>query len=207
VLIDPLVVAWQAMRESGYTPGDSVLIVGAGPIGLALLLVLKASGARWVGISEVADARKKQALEFGADAVFDPRVDDVPGEVRKATDGLGAHIAFDASGLPATIKTAIESVRRQGMIFNVAIWEEPVSIDMNSLVLGGKRIASTLGFAGVHPSVIAALADGRIRPADMITARVSLDDVVADGFEELIRNKDQHIKIIVTPGAISGAQR
>jgi len=131
--------------------------------------------------------------------VFDPTVDDVTAEVRSATDGLGAHVSFDASGLPATVATCIAAVRPKGTAFNVAIWEAPVSIDINTLVTGGKKLASTLGFANVHPSVIAALNDGRIKPADMITARTSLEDVVEKGFEELMRDKDQHIKIIVHP--------
>lgn len=199
VLIDPLVVAWQAMVDSGYVPGQSVLIVGAGPIGLALLLTLKASGARWVAISEVSEARKAQALSFGANAVYDPRTDDVVARVKENTDGLGAHVSFDASGLESTLKTAVEALRPKGTAFNVAIWERPVNFDVNSLVLGGKKLASTLGFAGVHPSVISALDDGRINPAAMITARISLEDVVDGGFKELIRNKDNHIKIIVHP--------
>lgn len=199
VLIDPLVVAWQAMVDSGYVPGQSVLVVGAGPIGLALLLTLKASGARWVGVSEVSEARKAQAHSFGADDVFDPRVDDIVARVRERTGGLGAHVSFDASGLESTLRTAVAAIRPRGTAFNVAIWESPVSFDVNSLVLGGKKLASTLGFAGVHPSVISALDDGRIKPADMITARISLEDVVDGGFEELLRNKDSHIKIIVAP--------
>lgn len=161
VLIDPLVVAWQAMVDSGYTPGQSALVIGAGPIGLALLLTLKASGARWVGVSEVSAARKKQAVHFGADDVFDPTVDDVPALVRERTQGLGAHVSYDASGLNITLQTAVESIRPKGTAFNVAIWERPALFDVNSLVLGGKKLASTLGFAGVHPSVLSALDDGR----------------------------------------------
>nr|AIU93829.1 hypothetical protein LRS1606.395 [Rhodococcus sp. NS1] len=199
VLIDPLVVAWQAMRDSGYRPGDSAFIAGAGPIGLALLLSLKASGARWVGMSEIAAARQAQAIQFGADAVFDPRQVDVVAEVRAATDRIGAHVTFDASGLNETLETAILAVRPGGTAFNVAIWEQPAALDVNLLVTGGKRVASTLAFAGVHPSVIACLADKRIDPVDMITARISLEDVVEKGFDELIRNKDDHIKIIVSP--------
>lgn len=84
----------------------------------------------------------------------------------------------------------------------MAIWEKPATFDVNSLVLGGKKLASTLGFAGVHPSVLSALDDGRIKPAGMVTARISLEDVVEGGFEELIRNKDEHIKIIVGVAAI-----
>ncbi|MET0454391.1 MAG: 2,3-butanediol dehydrogenase [Mycobacterium sp.] len=199
VLIDPLVVAWQAMLDSGYAPGQTAIVIGAGPIGLALVLVLKASGARWIGVSEVSAARKAQAAAFGADEVFDPMTDDVPERVRERTQGLGAHVSFDCSGLESTLRTAIASVRPKGTAFNVAIWEGPTTIDMNSLVTGGKKLASTLGFAGVHPSVISALDDGRIKPADMITARIALEDIVEAGFDELIRNKDQHIKIIVHP--------
>jgi len=180
-------------------PGRASSLWAPGRSDSRLLLTLKASGAKWVGISEVSEARKGRARAFGADDVYYPRTDDVAARVKERTDGLGAHVSFDASGLESTLKTAIESIRPKGTAFNVANWEGPVSFDVNSLVLGGKKLASTLGFAGVHPSVISALDDGRIKPADMITARISLEDVVDGRFEELIRNKDNHIKIIVHP--------
>lgn len=204
-LIEPLAVAWHAMTRSGFRPGQAALVIGAGPIGLALVLCLKAAGARWIGVSEPAVARRAMATSFGADEVFDPRCDDVVRRARAAVEGVGPHVSFDASGLPATLNSALAAVRPTGTAFNVAIWEDSAPVDM-ALLLGGERtLRSGLCYAGDYPAVIAALADGRIDPASMITARIALADVVELGFSELVNNKDRHIKILVQPGAAAGA--
>src|SRR4029078_7961410 len=122
-LVEPLAVAWHAVVQSGFRPGQSALVIGGGPIGLALLLCLKAAGASWIGVSEPSTARKAMAVSFGADAVYDPRTDDVVQATRDAVDGVGPHVSFDASGLPATINTALAAVRPTGTAYNVAIWE------------------------------------------------------------------------------------
>jgi len=203
-LVEPLAVAWHAMIQSGFRAGQTALVIGAGPIGLALLLCLKAAGARWIGVSEPSTARRAMATSFGADAVFDPRSDDVVHHARAAVDGVGPHVSFDASGLPVTLNAALAAVRPTGTAFNVAIWEQSAPIDM-ALLLGGERtLRSGLCYAGDYPAVIAALADGRIDPTAMITARIELTDVVEHGFTELVDNKDRHIKILVRPGGDAG---
>ena len=205
-LVEPLAVAWHAMTRSGFRPGQAALVVGGGPIGLALVLCLRAAGARWIGVSEPSTARRDTAASFGADAVYDPRRDDVVARARAAVEGVGPHVSFDASGLPATLHTALAAVRPTGTAFNVAIWEESAPVDM-ALLLGGERsLRSGLCYAGDYPAVIAALADGRIEPTAMITARIDLADVVEHGFTELVYHKDRHIKILVRPGGDAGAR-
>ncbi|NJC73440.1 2,3-butanediol dehydrogenase [Planosporangium thailandense] len=199
-LVEPLAVAWHAVRNSGFEAGQDALVVGAGPIGLALLLCLKAHGARWVGISEMSAARKQLAGQLGADDVLDPRTDDVVDRARKATGGTGPHVAFDASGLPVTLETAITAVRTRGTVCNVAIWEEPAPVDMQLLQNGEKTLRSTLCYAGDdYPEVVAALSDGRLSPGALITARVPLDEAVDGGFRQLLDNKDQHVKLLIAP--------
>ncbi|ORA39164.1 2,3-butanediol dehydrogenase [Mycobacterium aquaticum] len=201
-LVEPLAVAWHAVVQSGFRPEQSALVIGGGPIGLALLLCLRAAGASWVGVSEPSTARKAMAESFGAHAVYDPRTDDVVALSRAAVDGVGPHVSFDASGLPATINTALAAVRPAGTAYNVAIWEDSAPIDMGLLLSGERNLRSGLCYAGDdYPAVIAALADERIEPSRMITARIALTDVVDHGFTELIDNKEQHIKILVRPGA------
>jgi len=201
-LVEPLAVAWHAMVQSGFRPGESALVIGGGPIGLALLLCLKAAGASWIGVSEPSTARKAMAESFGADAVYDPRTDDVVQLSRAAVNGVGPQVSFDASGLPATINTALAAVRPTGTAYNVAIWETSAPIDMGLLLGGERNLRSGLCYAGNdYPAVIAALADNRIDPSAMITARIALTDVVDQGFTELIDNKEQHIKILVQPGS------
>src|SRR4051812_37595448 len=126
-LVEPLSVAWHAVRISPFEPGQSVLVLGSGPIGLSLVQVLKAKGCSNIIVSELAPRRKEFAKEFGAHHVLDPTKDDVVTKVRELTGGLGAHIAFDAAGAQEGLNQAIHAICARGTLVNIAIWEKPVS--------------------------------------------------------------------------------
>ncbi len=98
-LVEPLAVAWHAVKISPFKQGDSVLILGGGPIGLAVIQALQAKGAGQIIVSEVAPRRKEFAKEFGAHYVLDPTKEDIVARVRELCDGQGAHLAFDATGV------------------------------------------------------------------------------------------------------------
>lgn len=197
-LCEPLSVVWYAMKHADWKPGMSALIVGGGPIGLAMALVLKANGAKWIALSEVAKARKDQAAKF-VDRVIDPTQEDVVKICKEQCDGLGPHVAFDCCGIEASVKTIIAAVRPKGIAFNVAIWEKPVNVDVQLLTMGDKTYRASIGTCGIFQEVVDSLANGSVQPRDLITKRVKLEDVVDEGFYDLIKNKDKHIKILVEP--------
>lgn len=198
-LVEPIAVGWHAMRQAGFQPGQTALITGAGPIGAVTLLCLRAGAARWVAVSDVSDARKQLARDLGADAVYDPREVDVAEMVRQETDGIGVDVAFECSGASPALQSAISAVAPHGVVCNVAIWEKPAEIQPNDLVLNEVAMTSSLGYAFDHPAVLDALARHEIDTSRIITDRIALDDVVEAGFDELINNKDQHVKILVHP--------
>ncbi|KAF2687385.1 GroES-like protein [Lentithecium fluviatile CBS 122367] len=205
-LCEPLAVACHMIRVSGFQPGDSILVLGAGPIGLALLLLLKVRGAGQVFVSEISPSRAEKARQFGADAVIDPTNDSMGegGDVvvsfvqRKTEDGVD--VSFDATGIQATLDTAIAATRAGGTIFNVAIHEKPLLINPNALTLTEKKYMGGLCYTSEDFAVVVeALASGKLRAEEMITAVVPLRNAIEGAFEELINNKDNHIKIIVHP--------
>jgi (R,R)-butanediol dehydrogenase/meso-butanediol dehydrogenase/diacetyl reductase len=202
-LAEPLAVACHMARISGFQKGDSVLILGAGPIGLALLLFLKAKGAGKIIISEISELRAQKAREFGADIVINPIKDAKDGGIvhliHEATlDGVD--IAFDASGLQSTLDTAIAATRPGGTIFNVAIHGKPLMIQPNDITLTEKKYMGGICYTMQDfEEVIRALESGKLPAEAMITSIVPLDNVVNGAFEELINNKDKHIKILVQP--------
>ena len=125
------------VRTAGMIEGDNCVVLGAGPIGLALLLVLKAKKARKIIVSEVTASRAAAAKEFGADLVVNPtetsnKTGDEVVEAVHELMGEGADIAFDASGIQATLNTAIACTRPAGTIFNVAIHEKPLSLSTST---------------------------------------------------------------------------
>jgi threonine dehydrogenase-like Zn-dependent dehydrogenase len=100
-LVEPLSVAWHAISAAPLSPSDTVLVLGGGPIGLAVVQCLAAKGVKKVIVSEVAESRRKFAKEFGASIVLDPRSDDVVEETRKISGGVGVDVVFDCAGVAA----------------------------------------------------------------------------------------------------------
>lgn len=97
-----MAVGWHAVNISPFKKGDSVLVIGGGPIGLAVIQVLKARGAEKIIVSEMAPRRKEFAKLFGAHHVLDLSKDDIVARVREICDGQGANVAFDAAGVYAS---------------------------------------------------------------------------------------------------------
>lgn len=118
------------------------MVLGAGPIGLGVIQVLKARGAKQIIIAEVAQERKSFATHFGATHILDPRNDDVVAKCKELTGGRGVSIALDCAGVPASIKTACLATRAQGSIVNVAIWEKEVPFNPMNLVFGEKHYSA-----------------------------------------------------------------
>lgn len=208
-LAEPLAVASHMIRTSGFQKGHDVAVLGAGPIGLALLLLLKYRGARKTIMSEVAESRSRQAEKFGADKVVNPLAKSPTGDssnpvVVAVHDmmGDGADIVFDATGMQSTFDTALEAVKPGGVVFNVAIHEKPLLINPNSFSF--KEVKLTGGICYTNEDfvdVIEALASGNLPAEDMITSIVPLEEVVKGGFLELINNRAAHIKILIQPTA------
>lgn len=198
-LVEPLAVAMHAVRKSGLKVGDSAIVYGAGPIGQAVVCCLKAAGAGLIAVVEIAAARQEMAKNLGADLLLDPTKVDVAEEILKVTAGQGADIAIDCAGLNATVRSSIGAVRRGGVVVMVAIWGHKAEMDMLSLVLSEVNLVGAIAYNGDFAYVIDLLNSGRMDPSPMITKRIGLDEIVAGGFEELIANRDRHVKILVHP--------
>ncbi|RDB17389.1 (R,R)-butanediol dehydrogenase [Hypsizygus marmoreus] len=199
--VEPLAVAWHAVKRSGFVKGQSALVLGAGPIGIFLVKVLRAfDPSATVIISEPAVLRRQQALKHGATQAVDPINTTLLDVVKQATGGLGVDIAFDAAGVQATIDAAIASVRPRGTVVNVALWERNASIDMNTVLIKEIILTGTLAYDRVHEELIEALAAGKIKDVEsLITSRVAIGDVVEKGFKALLNDKDAQVKILIHP--------
>ena len=176
-----------------------VVIIGAGPIGLVTAAALKASGAGQVIVVEPAAARKAKAGPAGADVVLDPTTTDVGEAVRDLTGGAGADVAFECAGVDAVLAAAIGAVRPGGTVVNVAIWGHVPRVAVNDLVLSEITVIGSLAYCGDHADTIALLRDGKVDAGQFITGRIGLDDLVTGGFRELIDNKEENVKILVSP--------
>ena len=114
-LVEPLSVGWHAVKVSGFKKGDAVLILGGGPIGISVMLALKARGAHKVILSEVSRRRREYATKFGADYVLNPLEDDVVKRCRELCDGQGVHIVYDCAGVQAGLDQGVHATRARGV--------------------------------------------------------------------------------------------
>ncbi|WEL17146.1 MULTISPECIES: 2,3-butanediol dehydrogenase [unclassified Halorhabdus] len=203
-LVEPLTVALHAARVADVSAGDSVAVFGSGPIGLCQIQALRAAGADPIIVSEPRDERRARADASGADVLIDPTEDDALDVIRAET-GEGVDIAFDVAGVEATYNQAINSTRPGGRVAEVSIFEEPLETQPNDLVIPERSIVGSIAYQGGPRSgeefgmVIDMLEDGRLDPEPLITDRIGLEDIVEDGFEQLLDPESDQVKILVKP--------
>ncbi|MGW8186103.1 MAG: 2,3-butanediol dehydrogenase [Desulfobacterales bacterium] len=197
-LVEPLAVGIHAIRQGKLLQGDTVAVVGAGTIGLVTIQAARAAGASKVFSIEVAKDRKEFAKGLGA-IVLDPNETDVAAEVKKQTNGEGVNVAIECIGKAETVNTCIQCARRGGKVVIVGIFEKPGEINYNDLVFEEKELVGSLAYCGEFDTAIALLADGRITAETLITGRIRLEDIVEKGFEELLKNRESNVKILVSP--------
>ncbi len=147
----------------------------------------------------MAEKRKEMARNIGADAVIDPGEEDVAEAVSRLTEGVGVDVSFDAAGAQETFRTAFQATARGGKVVNVAIWEQAIELDPNEMVLSEVEVIGSIAYANEYPATMALMKDERVNAGELVTRRISLSDIVEEGFEELVANRDQHVKILVQP--------
>lgn len=201
-LIEPISVGIHAVRKGHLTEGDTVAIVGAGPIGLVTLQAVKAAGATKVYVLQRSEVRRNLAKKLGADVVIDPTTEDAVSIIRELTNGVGVDIAFECVGLETTLSHAIEVTRKGGKVVVVGIFAGTFNghIPYNDVVIGEKEVIGSIAYKGDFKYAIDLVADGRIKAKDLITKEISLGNIVEEGFEELCRPEGKrHVKILVSP--------
>jgi (R,R)-butanediol dehydrogenase/meso-butanediol dehydrogenase/diacetyl reductase len=196
-LVEPLSVSLHAVQRGNVRPGDTVAVVGAGTIGLGVVLAARAAGAAKVYVVDKVKSRGKLALAMGANAFINSGDEDPEQRVKELTGGLGADVSFECVGIEVTAQLAQKLARNGGNVVIIGVFEAPASMDIFEMMFHQKNILGSPIYVNEADTVIALLADKRIEPSRMITARVPMKDAVEKGFEELIRNKEDNIKILL----------
>lgn len=184
-LVEPTCVAYNAVieRGGGIRPGDNVVICGGGPVGLAACAVLKRQGAARVILSEPESGRAELGRKLGADHVINPIKDDFTQKVLELTDGMGAALYLEATGLPTVVYPDIEKAIWQGRTLNstvvvVARADAKMPVTGEVLQVRRARIVGAQGHSGhgTFPRVIQAMATG-MNMLPMITKEITLEQV------------------------------
>jgi (R,R)-butanediol dehydrogenase/meso-butanediol dehydrogenase/diacetyl reductase len=196
-LVEPLSIVLHGFNRIKMTPGNSVLILGAGPIGVFSVYIAKLWRASAVYASEVRSGRLEMAKKAGADQVINPSMESLPLRIESLTDGAGTDIVVECTGAIGPTAESFQLVKRGGTILVLGISEEPIEVDFMRGVLNELSVQfSYLGYAE-FPEAIRLLADGVIDPSSMVTSVIPLDRAVEDGFEALTRSDNQDVKVLV----------
>lgn len=176
-ILEPASVAYHAVRRAAPTPSDSVVVIGAGRIGLLILQSVKAFGSQKIIVSEPIDKRLQLAEKLGAHRVVNPRKENLEEIVRTETNGTGVDLVIEAAGYPETVAESVRVVRSAGKICIVGIPLEPVKFDFLTLVRREIDIvtanATRVAYEKTHELVAKKIID--VRP--LITHRFQFEDI------------------------------
>jgi L-iditol 2-dehydrogenase len=202
-LVEPSSCALHSTRLADPKIGDTVVIIGAGCIGLLRLQFVKNMGATKIIVVETVERKRQLAKELGADIVLDPARDDIAKVVEAETlEGYGADVVFEDAGLPSTQELAITLARPHGTVMISGISPKPVSFNFfDHVQLRELRLLGSIGTAGAvdrrndYLVVIDLIRSGQLKTEPIVTHEFALDDY-RQAFEMADRGADS-IKVLI----------
>jgi 2-desacetyl-2-hydroxyethyl bacteriochlorophyllide A dehydrogenase len=192
---DVMGTGYHAVVEGGVRPGDSVAVLGLGPVGLCAVQVAVAAGAGPVVAIDSVPARLEVARAFGAIPVH--LIEDSPREAVRSATGRGVDVSIDAVGHPDALDLALRLTRKAGTVFAIGVYAEPCQVHMGLVWIKGLTLKS--GHANVigHVDrVLAMLAAGTLDPTLLVTHHVSLDDAPE---AYAVYDRREALKIVLQP--------
>jgi alcohol dehydrogenase len=179
-LADILPTSFEVGVLSGMvSPGDTVAIVGAGPIGLAAILTARLYTPGRIVAIDLADSRLQSAARFGADTTINNGETDAVAQVMEMTDGLGADVAFEAVGVPDTFELAADLIRPGGRVANIGVHGKAASLHLEKLWIRDVTITTGLVDTYSIPQLMRLIASGRLDPSLFATHRFALGDTMS----------------------------
>ena len=177
MLADILPTAYEVgVLNGGVGPGDVVAVVGAGPIGLSAISGARLFSPSLVVAIDMASARLDAAKQFGADVVINNVEQDPIAAVRELTGGLGADVAIEAVGVPATFELAVDLVRPAGRVANIGVHGQPATLHLQRL--WDRDLTITTGLVDTYstPTLIRLLASHHVDAQHFVTHHFGFDD-------------------------------
>lgn len=199
-LVEPTAVAVYGCERGGVKEGDSVLITGAGPIGLLTLLAARASGAVQLFISDPNAARLAIAKSILPDVItINPKEQSVGDVIRAATEGnVGCDVALECVGNTLALQSCVDAVRKRGTVVQIGLHAGEAPINWFNVVYKDIDIRGSWAYpAQIWPRVMRLIASGQIPARKVVTKTVSLDHAIKEGFDALLDPAGTQLKILI----------
>ena len=188
------------VRNGMVRPGDTVVVVGSGPIGLAAIMTAQLFSPSHIVAVDTAPSRLEAAKALGADIVVDARLgtEELTRVVAEVTDGLGADVVMEAVGTPATFETCTEVVRPGGRVANIGVHGAPATLHLETLWSRDVTITTGLVDTSSTPRLLSMVASGQLDVSRLVTPRFQLHEM-AEAYRVFSEAAESHaLKVMVT---------
>ena len=198
-LTEPFAVARHVLIQGGYRPAELLVVAGAGPIGLLTVIAARAMGGTRIVVSEPLAGRRAAAERCGALQAVEPA--ELVNVSRALSDGNGAEISVDASGLPVGIASCVDATARGGRIVLAGVGEQPFPLDITRSIISELTYAAVLGYTRAEFIESAMLiAERRVDVSPVISEVVPVEGT-PDAFARLSDGRAELRKVLVSPDA------
>ncbi len=199
-LMEPLAVGMHAARQGGARLGQTVVVTGAGCIGLCTLLSLKAMGVSKVVMVDIMQKRLDKALELGADYVIDAKKEDAVERIMAITQGKGVDLGIETAGSQITASSLIRAAKKGSVIVLVGYSASgEMTLPIGTALDKELTFRTVFRYRNLYPTAIQAVADGKIRIKDIVTDYFELDDIQR-ALDSCVHNKADIVKGVIKIG-------
>jgi threonine dehydrogenase-like Zn-dependent dehydrogenase len=197
-LIEPFAIALHAVRRAPPALNDTVVVVGVGMIGLALVQALSQTGCGRLIAVDIADEKLALAAKCGATTTINSATEDAHATILRLTQGLGADLAFEAVGVSATVDLTLRCLRKGGAATLVGNVTPKIEFPLQTAVTRELTIYGSCASQGEYPACLDMLARGALRAAPLISATAPLAEGAA-WFDRLYRKEAGLLKVVLLP--------
>lgn len=193
-MVEPFAVGMQAATKARITPGDTAVVIGAGPIGIMVALAALAGGCSRVVIADLAQPKLDIAARYQGIIAVNVRETSLADRVRELTTGWGADVVFECSGSPRAWAGIVDLLRPAGTIVVVGLPVEAVAFDIASLSVKEATITSVFRYAHQYDRAIALMGSGRVDLKPLISETFAFEDSV-NAFHRAVEARPSDVKL------------
>ena len=198
-MVEPFAVGMQAATKARIAPGDTAVVLGAGPIGTMVALAALAGGCARAIVADLAQPKLDIAARYQGVISVNIRENNVVSEVKRLTEDWGADIVFECSGSPKAWETIMDLPRPGGTIVVVGLPVEPVKIDIATASTKEVRIESVFRYAHQYERAIALMASGKVDLKPLISETFTFEDSIK-AFDRAVEARPDDVKLQIVLG-------
>ena len=198
-MVEPFAVGMQAAFKAGIKPGDTAIVLGAGPIGTMVAIAALAGGCARVIVADLAQPKLDIAAISQGVIPINIRKNNLLDEVNIRTDGWGADVVFECSGSPRAWETIMTLPRPGGTIVAVGLPVNPVSLDVSTATTKEVRIETVFRYAHQYERAIALMASGRVDLKPLISETFDFSDSIM-AFDRAVEARPSDVKLQIRMG-------